>query len=563
MSPTQNHAPREREVMIQCRVDLGLPLLDIDNLHLQWGEAPCARLLSGVTLSVRAGERVALVGESGSGKSVTALSVLGLLDPDQARYTEGHVLFAGRNLLALGETALRGVRGRDIAMIFQEPMTALNPLQPIWKQIAEALVLHENLDWKAARARAIELLDLTGITEPARRADAFAHSLSGGQRQRVMIAMALACRPRLLIADEPTTALDVTLQAQIMQLLMRLQSEFGMALLLITHDLNLVRHFADRVYVMHEGRVVENGTVSAVFHNPSHPYTQHLMNSRPARLSQQTDVPPDAEAVLEGQGLRVDYLKRPAGLFRHAEHFRALDGVDFTLRAGETLGVVGESGSGKSTLAAALLRLLPADGVIRLCGEEIQALSQRALRPKRRELQMVFQDPFSALSPRLTIEKIVGEGLDVHEPGLSGAERHERIVRALVDVGLSEMVLGRYPHEFSGGQRQRIAIARALVLRPRVLILDEPTSALDVSVQKQVLELLYHLQRSHGLSYLLITHDLSVIRSIAHRVMVLYGGQVVEEGPVDELFNHPKQEYTRRLLGAALAYDGLPAEAAP
>jgi len=526
------------------------PILKIEKLCMRWrgqGEA-----LRDVSFQVGIGERVALVGESGSGKTITAQSVLRLLPDEQVEYTAGRILFEDQDLLAKSERQMRALRGRDIAMIFQEPMTALNPLQPIWKQIAEGLIIHEGLSNKAAHDRAVELLSLTGIPEPGKRAGFFPHQLSGGQRQRAMIAMALACKPRLLIADEPTTALDVTLQAQIMDLLTELQREMNMSLLLITHDLNLVRHYADSVVVMRDGQVMEQGSVQSVFEAPSHQYTRSLLDARLEPLKDAKPPAPVPVPPLEAGPLRVTYGHKK-GFLRPSTLFTALEDVQLNLQPGETLGVVGESGSGKSTLGLALLRLIRSQGSIRLAGESIEKLSQRALRSKRRHLQVVFQDPFSALSPRMTIGNIVGEGLDVHEPHLTAHERRRRIIEALEDVGLDETAFNRYPHEFSGGQRQRIAIARAVILRPKVLILDEPTSALDATVQKQVLDLLKRLQIEHGMSYLFITHDLAVVRAMAHRVMVLYEGKVVEQGPTSQLFESPKHPYTRKLLGAALS----------
>ncbi|MFP4154427.1 MAG: ABC transporter ATP-binding protein [Halothiobacillaceae bacterium] len=523
------------------------PLLRVKTLDMQWRDQNAA--LRRVTFSVGAGERVALVGESGSGKTVTALSILRLLEDDQVVYPGGQILYGEVDLLKCSERQMRALRGREIAMIFQEPMTALNPLQPIWKQVAESLILHEGLSARQAHQRAIELLDRTGIPDPARRAGFFPHQLSGGQRQRAMIAMALACRPRLLIADEPTTALDVTLQGQIMALLTELQQDFGMSLLLITHDLSLVENHADRVVVMRAGEVVEQGPVRTVFDAPQDDYTRMLLSARPTPLADATPPVPVDPPPLAVDSLAVTYGK-PKGFLRSSTLFTALDGVCFCLQPGETLGIVGESGSGKSTLALALLRLVGAQGSVRLEGQAIEQLGQRRLRPLRRHLQVVFQDPFSALSPRMTVGAIVGEGLSVHEPDLKPAERRARIVEALEDVGLDATAMNRYPHEFSGGQRQRIAIARAVILRPRIVILDEPTSALDATVQRQVLELLNRLQREHGMSYLFITHDLAVVRAVAHRVMVLYEGRVVESGPTQQIFAQPEHEYTRRLLSS-------------
>lgn len=506
------------------------------------------RVVHGIDLDVAAGEKFALVGESGSGKTVTALAILRLLDGATQR---GSVRFDGRELTALTPVQMRMVRGKDIAMIFQEPMTALNPLHPVGRQVAEVLELHEALPRKAAWARAVELLAQTGIAEPGRRAADYPHQLSGGQRQRAMIAMALACRPRLLLADEPTTALDVTIRRQILDLLDTLQAEYGMAMLFITHDLQLVRHYAHRVAVMRHGHVVESGLVESVFAAPREAYTRELLATRSRRL-----VPPApeeaAEAVMRARGLGVAY-PQPGGLFRKVWR-PVLEGVDLDLPAGRTLGVVGESGSGKSTLALALLGLLRRrGGSVALCGTDPQALPPRQLRALRARAQIVFQDPFSSLSPRRTVSQIVGEGLEIHRPEMSPAQRLDAVERMLREVGLDMDAeqLQRYPHAFSGGQRQRIALARALILDPAVLVLDEPTSALDATVQQQVLSLLADLQRRRGLAYLLITHDLGVVAALAHQVLVLRTGQVVEAGPVDEVLRTPRHNYTRDLIAAA------------
>ncbi len=515
------------------------------------------------TSRIAEGEKLALVGESGSGKTVTALSLLRLVQNADisgvANFAGGEGQAATRDLLALPERQLRGIRGKEIAMIFQEPMTALNALYSVGDQIAEVLELHEGLPARAAHEAAVQLLADTGIPEPARRARAFPHQLSGGQRQRAMIAMALACKPRLLLADEPTTALDVTVRAQILELLAELQRKYHMAVLLITHDLNLVRRFADRVAVMENGHIVEQGTVPAVFGAPQHAYTRKLIDSRPTR-----DVPPvpseamNAPPVLEAEALRVGYpVPRPgvAGWFRKGE-FVAVQGADFRIAQGETLGVVGESGSGKSTLALAALGLLKHGGSLAVAGQRWNAgsASDRAL---RRQMQVVFQDPFSSLSPRMTVEQIIGEGLTVHAPELDTATRRTRALAALADVGLSEAqfpaLLDRYPHEFSGGQRQRLAIARALIVDPKLLVLDEPTSALDVTIQKQVLGLLQRLQRERGLSYLLITHDVEVIRAMAHQVIVMKDGSILESGGVERVLDAPEHPYTQKLVAAALA----------
>ena len=530
-------------------------LLDVKGLHVAFGGKA---VVHGVDFFIAPGEKLALVGESGSGKTVTALSLLGLAQ--NARVT-GAADFAGSrgtvDLMALSEPQLREIRGKEIAMIFQEPMTALNPLYAVGDQIAEVLELHKGQSRDQAMQGAIQLLADTGIPEPERRAKAFPHQLSGGQRQRAMIAMALACQPRLLLADEPTTALDVTLRGQILDLLGALQQRNGMAVLLITHDLNLVRKFADRVAVMENGRIVEQGSVAEVFARPQHPYTRKLIDSKPQRDGLAVaDVAADAVVTMKADGLRVAYpvpIPGIRGWFRHAE-FVAVKDASFQIPAGRTLGVIGESGSGKSTLALAGLGLLPFSGQLQAAG---QAWSKEAARNKamRRAVQVVFQDPFSSLSPRMTVEAIVEEGLRVHEPALAAAGRRERALQALADVGMTDAqfpgLLQRYPHEFSGGQRQRLAIARALIVNPRLLVLDEPTSALDVTIQKQVLGLLQRLQRERGLSYLLITHDVDVIRAMAHEVMVMKDGDVLESGSLSEVLDSPRHPYTKILVTAA------------
>jgi microcin C transport system ATP-binding protein len=528
------------------------PLLEIEKFGVRFGQKVAVRDLS---LSIARGERVALVGESGSGKSVTALSILRLVEHAEL---SGRMLFAGEDLLQKTEQQMRGIRGADIAMVFQEPMTALNPLYTVGKQIAESLRLHEGLSAGAARERGIELLRRTGIPEPERRIDSFPHQLSGGQRQRAMIAMALACRPRLLLADEPTTALDVTVRQQIVDLLIELQeqeaADRGMAVLLITHDLNLVRRFAQRVAVMEKGVLVETNTTEALFSNPQHPYTQRLLDSEPRR--EVAAVEPDAAPILEVKGLAVDYRTAAKGwrsVFGSST-FRAVHEADLSLRRGETLGIVGESGSGKSTLAATVLGLQgAAAGEIRIDGMALsEQRSARARRALYSQLQVVFQDPFGSLSPRMTIEQIVGEGLAVHRPEVQGPARRARIAALLEEVGLPADSLPRYPHEFSGGQRQRIAIARALAVEPELMVLDEPTSALDVSIQKQVLALLTNLQKKYKLSYLFITHDLAVMRAMAHRVIVMKAGRIVEQGDTLDVLHAPSHPYTQSLLASSM-----------
>lgn len=529
-------------------------LLDVRKLSVRFADQ---QVVHDISFSMAKGEKLALVGESGSGKTVTALSLLRLAGEATLG---GQALFDGRDLLTLPEQALRGVRGQDIAMIFQEPMTALNPLMTVGVQISEVVALKQGLGPRQARLVAIEQLADTGISEPERRFHAYPHQLSGGQRQRAMIAMALACQPKLLLADEPTTALDVTLRGQILDLLDRFQKERGMAVLMITHDLNLVRRFADRVVVMEQGHVVEQGSTQVVFDNPQHAYTRKLLSSRPERhVVPETPTPHSAPAVLSASSLRVSYptpLPGIRGWFKHGA-FVAVRGAEFALQSGQTLGVIGESGSGKTTLALAALGLMPFQGQLSVSARHWTGVSARD-KALRRSIQVVFQDPFSSLSPRMTVEEIVGEGLTVHEPQLTAAERRVRVVAALQEVGLGtggeldiRQVLGRYPHAFSGGQRQRLAIARALVIRPQILVLDEPTSALDVTVQKQVLQLLQGLQRDRGLSFLLITHDVDVIRAMAHQVMVMQEGEVVEYGPVDAVLNRPNHSYTRTLVSSA------------
>ena len=538
-----------------------MTLLDVRGLRVAFGDK---EVVHGIDFSIAAGEKLALVGESGSGKTVTALSLLRLV---QNAEIGGMADFAGLSDLAAGascdllsmpEQALRGVRGKEIAMIFQEPMTALNALYSVGDQVAEVLELHEGLSKRAAHDAAVQLLADTGIPEPARRARALPHQLSGGQRQRAMIAMALACKPRLLLADEPTTALDVTVRAQILELLADLQRRYGMAVLLITHDLNLVRRFADRVAVMESGHIVEQGAVATVFDAPQHPYTRRLIDSRPARDVVALDSADTKDPLLAASALRVSYPVPIAGIrgWFSKGAFVAVEGADFQIAPGETLGVVGESGSGKSTLALAALGLLRHEGALAVGGRPWGegGAADRAL---RRVMQVVFQDPFSSLSPRMTVEQIVGEGLTVHAPELDTAARRVRALAALADVGLSEAqfpaLLDRYPHEFSGGQRQRLAIARALIVDPKLLVLDEPTSALDVTIQKQVLGLLQRLQRERGLSYLLITHDVEVIRAMAHRVIVMKDGAILEAGTVEQVLDAPTHPYTQKLVAAALA----------
>jgi microcin C transport system ATP-binding protein len=529
-------------------------LLDVQDLSVAFRGK---RVVEGVSFSVRRGETVALVGESGSGKSVTALSCLRLL-PVAGGNPEGRITLDGTDVLAAPAADLRRLRGGVAGMVFQEPMTSLNPLHTVERQVGEAIILHRPMSGAPLRARVIELLRRAGFPNAEDRLGAYPHQLSGGQRQRVMIAAALANDPKLLIADEPTTALDVTIQAQILELLEQLKRELGMALLLITHDLNIVKKHADRVVVMKDGQAVEQGPVASVFAEPRHAYTRMLLATEPR--GQPAPVAEGAAEIMRGDDMRVLFPIRRGLMRRVVAEVRAVDGVSLAVREGETVGLVGESGSGKTTLGLAMLRLEHSEGAIRFEGAEIQGLDRGALRPLRRRMQIVFQDPYGALSPRMSVGEIVGEGLAVHEPGLTGAQRAARVATALEEVGLVPEMADRYPHEFSGGQRQRVAIARALVLKPRFLVLDEPTSALDVSVQAQVVELLRDLQAKHRLAYLFISHDLRVVRAMAHRIIVLKDGKVVEQGEAAQVVAAPREAYTRALMAAAF---DLRAEAAP
>ena len=509
-----------------------------------------------ISFDIAKGETVALVGESGSGKSVSALSVLKLLPYPSASHPSGEIMFGGKNLLALSEKGLRQVRGNKITMIFQEPMTSLNPLHTIEQQIGEILDIHQGMGERQARARTLELLNEVGIQEPEKRLGAYPHQLSGGQRQRVMIAMALANEPELLIADEPTTALDVTVQAQILELLARLKEKNGMSMLFITHDLGIVRKIADRVCVMTQGKIVETGPTADIFANPQHSYTRHLLAAEPKGAPPSSDS--SARVVMEGQDVRVWFpIKR--GFFRTTVgHVKAVDGIDVRVRAGQTLGVVGESGSGKTTLGLALSRLISSNGRINFDGRDINKMTFNQMRPLRRELQIVFQDPYGSLSPRMSVSEIVEEGLAIHQPSLSPDERDRLVVGALKEVGLDPTTRFRYPHEFSGGQRQRIAIARAMVLKPRFVMLDEPTSALDMSVQAQVVDLLRDLQAKNNLAYLFISHDLKVVRALANDVIVMRNGKIVEYGPSEQIFRRPQSDYTKALISAAFSIETAP-----
>ena len=530
-------------------------LLRVRDLSVQFdmGRSGKFTAVDRVSFELHRGETLALVGESGSGKSVTALSVLQLLPYPLASHPSGAIEYRGEELLGAGEGRLREVRGNRIAMIFQEPMTSLNPLHTIEKQIGEALTIHKGMSREAARAKIVELLQLVGLGAQAKqRLDAYPHQLSGGQRQRVMIAMALANEPDILIADEPTTAVDVTIQAQLLKLLKELQEKLGMAILFITHDLGVVRRLAHRVAVMNKGRIVETGPVADVFGRPQHEYTRHLLAAEPKGKAGPRDA--GARTVLRGGDIRV-WFPIKAGVFRRTiGHVKAVDGIDVNLKAGHTLGVVGESGSGKTTLGLALLRLERAEGAIEFDGRDIVALRGGDLRPLRKEMQIVFQDPYGSLSPRMSVAEIVAEGLAIHEPGLSAAERDARVVAALNEVRLDPATRHRYPHEFSGGQRQRIAIARALVLKPKLVVLDEPTSALDMSVQAQIVDLLRELQVKHGLAYVFISHDLKVVRALADDVLVMKDGKAVEHGSAAQIFEAPQAPYTKALMAAAFEH---------
>ncbi len=524
------------------------PLLDLHNLAVSFRQgAQETQAVRGVSLTLHAGETLALVGESGSGKSVTAHSIMRLL-PSSAHHPSGSIHFHGEDLLQASDRRIRQIRGSEIGMIFQEPMTSLNPLHTIEKQLGEMLLLHQGLSRTQTRNRVLELLEQVEIPQPEQRLSAYPHQLSGGQRQRVMIAMALANEPRLLIADEPTTALDVTVQEQVLQLIQRLQQQLGMALLLITHDLGIVRQYAERVAVMTQGQLVEQAATEPLFTTPQHPYTQRLLDAEPSGTP--TPAPPEAPTLVEAEDLRVWFPIQRGLLKRTVGHVKAVDGLSFTLKRGHSLGVVGESGSGKSTLGLALLKLVSSTGRLSFSGTDLASLTQKQMKPLRREMQVVFQDPYGSLSPRMSVGQIVAEGLEVHGWG-TPETREQQVIQALEEVGLDPEARHRYPHEFSGGQRQRVAIARALVLEPEFLLLDEPTSSLDRSVQSQVLDLLRELQRRRQLTYLFISHDLKVVRALCHEILVMKEGVVVEAGPTEELLHHPQQPYTQELFRAA------------
>ncbi len=533
------------------------PLLDISDLSVAFHQpSGTSTAVDHVSFAIRRGECVALVGESGSGKSVSALSILKLLPYPTASHPSGSILFMGRELLTLSEREIRSIRGNDISIIFQEPMTSLNPLHTIESQIGEILQLHSGISGGLARSRTLELLTQVGIPDPETRLGSYPHQLSGGQRQRVMIAMALANEPDLLIADEPTTALDVTVQAQILTLLAEIRARLGMSLLFITHDLGIVRRIADVVCVMNSGKIVEQGPVEQVFTAPKHPYTKALLAAEPK--PDPAPPRPESPVVMSAADLKVWFPVKRGLLRTTVGHIKAVDGVSLSVRKGETLGVVGESGSGKTTLGLALLRLISSDGPIVFLGKEIQGLRFKAMRPFRRDMQIVFQDPFGSLSPRMSVGDIVAEGLSVHQKSLSESEREVRVIKALRDVGMDPATRFRYPHEFSGGQRQRISIARAAVLEPNFVVLDEPTSALDMLFQAQMVDLLRELQRKRDLTYMFISHDLRVVASLASHLIVMRHGKVVEEGPASELFKNPKTDYTRALFTAAFRLEIAP-----
>ncbi|KQI67777.1 microcin ABC transporter ATP-binding protein [Loktanella sp. 3ANDIMAR09] len=523
------------------------PVLAVSNLNVRFRQdGAVTHAVRGVSFTVGRGETVALVGESGSGKSVTALSTVQLLG-DSAQ-SDGSITYEGREMLGASEAELRRVRGNDISFIFQEPMTSLNPLHTIERQLGESIVLHQDLRGDAVRARVIEMLEQVGIRDAERRLTAYPHELSGGQRQRVMIAMALLNGPDLLIADEPTTALDVTIQAQILDLLAELKARQGLSMLFITHDLTIVRKIADRVCVMKDGEIVETGPTAEIFGNPQHPYTQMLLAAESAGVP--APVASDAPVVAQTEQLKIWFPIYRGLLKRTAGYVKAVNDATLSVRAGETIGIVGESGSGKTTTALAIMRLIRSEGAITFQGDRIDGLSQRQMRPYRSDIQIVFQDPYGSLSPRMTVEQIIAEGLTIHNID-PGRPRRDMVAEIMTEVGLSPDLMDRYPHEFSGGQRQRIAIARAMILRPKLVVLDEPTSALDMTVQVQIVELLRDLQQQHGLAYIFISHDLKVVRALSHKVMVMKQGDVVESGPAADIFDNPRTDYTRALMAAA------------
>ena len=532
-------------------------LLDVQDLSVAFtSSGKTNTAVDRISFHIDKGETVALVGESGSGKSVSALSVLKLLPYPTASHPSGRVLFKDEDLLDADESDLRRVRGSDITMIFQEPMTSLNPLHTIERQIGEILEIHRGMSDDSARTRTLELLNQVGIREPEKRLGAYPHQMSGVQRQRVMIAMALANEPELLIADEPTTALDVTVQAQILELLAEQKRERGLSMLFITHDLGIVRKFADRVCVMNHGKIVEHGPTAEIFDTPQHAYTTHLLAAEPK--GNPPALKPDAPVVMEGENVKVWFPIKAGFLRRTVDHVKAVDGIDLQLKAGQTLGVVGESGSGKTTLGLALTRMISSEGRIGFVGQDINEFSFKEMKPLRAEMQIVFQDPYGSLSPRMSVAEIIAEGMGIHMPELSGQEKDDRVASVLAEVGLDPATRHRYPHEFSGGQRQRMAIARAMVLEPKFVMLDEPTSALDMSVQAQVVELLLRLQEERNLAYLFISHDLKVVRALANDVIVMRLGKVVEHGPAEQIFDAPTTDYTKALMAAAFDLETAP-----
>ncbi len=526
------------------------PLLQVEDLSVAFTTSGVtSTAVDKISFHIDQGETVALVGESGSGKSVSALSILKLLPYPSASHPSGKIIFKGQELLSAPENELRKVRGNDVTMIFQEPMTSLNPLHTIEQQIGEVLITHRGMNEAGARERVLELLNQVGIREPEKRLGAYPHQMSGGQRQRVMIAMALANEPELLIADEPTTALDVTVQAQILELLGEMKKERGLSMLFITHDLGIVRKIADRVCVMTNGKIVEHGPTAEIFDNPQHEYTRHLLAAEPKGNPPKSNT--SAELILEGEDMKVWFPIKEGFLRKTVDHVKAVDGIDLTLRAGQTLGVVGESGSGKTTLGLALTRMISSKGRIGFVGKDIDTYSFNEMKPLRSDIQIVFQDPYGSLSPRMSVAEIIAEGMHIHMPEMGANEIDDTVAGVLKEVGLDPATRHRYPHEFSGGQRQRMAIARAMVLKPKFVMLDEPTSALDMSVQAQVVELLLKLQEERNLAYLFISHDLKVVRALANEVMVMRLGKVVEHGPSEQVFDNPKTEYTKALMAAA------------
>lgn len=528
----------------------GAPLLSVRDLSVAFHQGGATNTaVDRISFNIAQGETVALVGESGSGKSVSANSVLKLLPYPAASHPSGEIIFDGKELMSAAEDELRHVRGNDISMIFQEPMTSLNPLQTIERQISEVIALHQKVDDAEKRKRTLALLNQVGIRDPEKRLQAYPHQLSGGQRQRVMIAMALANTPKLLIADEPTTALDVTVQAQILELLDQLKRDRDMSMLFITHDLGIVRKIADRVCVMTNGQIVEHGPTQTIFDHPQHDYTKHLLAAEPKGKPPVLDE--SAPTVMSGDQVKVWFPIKRGFMRRTVDHVKAVDGIDVNVRRGQTLGIVGESGSGKTTLGLALCRLISSEGKITFNEHDLQALSFKQMRPMRKDLQIVFQDPYGSLSPRMSVSEIIAEGLRIHQPGMTPERRDAAVVQALEEVGVDPATRFRYPHEFSGGQRQRIAIARAMALKPKFVMLDEPTSALDMSVQAQVVDLLRDLQKRHDLAFLFISHDLKVVRALANEVVVMRGGKVVEFGPSQQIFDAPQTDYTKALMAAA------------